>query len=377
MNSLTISASPHIAKPNNSTRRIMLDVLLALMPVTVAAVVYFGYHVVINAVVCMAGCFGAELLYDLIATKKWSREGVRASSVWDCSCLVSGLLLALNLPSKIKLPAWDWNFYVKNAAHEIDNIAFSFDTVILCLFASIFIMMIVKKLFGGIGKNFVNPAAMGRIFLFAIAPLAAVQTIGLVANATTGATWLTGSKKTSAANLLFNMFIGNKGSAAVGETCIIAIIIGYLYLSIRKVIDFRLPLIVVGSAAVFALLFDGLINMHLSGTRLVNNMLAHVCSGGLIFGAVFMVTDYATSPNTFWGQVIYCIGVSLVTMLIRVFADYPEGMSFAIVIMNITVPLIDRFVVPRPFGYYKEKKVRIKAADGSRVPSEPKAGGAA
>lgn len=363
MNKLTVSASPHITKPGSTTRAIMLDVLLALMPATIAAVVFFGYHVVINVAVCAVGCMGSELLYDLIVSKKWNKEGVKQSSVWDCSCLVSALILALNLPSKIKLNAWDLNFYASSAAHEVDGILFSFDTVFLCLFASVFSMVIVKMLFGGIGKNFVNPAAMGRIFLFAVAPLAAVQTIGLVANATTGATWLSGSKKTSGVGLLYNMFIGNKGSAAVGETCIIALIIGYVYLSIRKVIDFRLPLIIVGSAALFALLFDGLLNMHLSGPRLVNNMLAHVCSGGLIFGAIFMATDYSTSPNTFWGQLVYGVGIALLTVLIRVFASYPEGMSFAIVIMNITVPLIDRYIVPKPFGYVREKKVKIKKTE--------------
>lgn len=368
MNQLTVSVSPHIVKPNNSTRRIMIDVLIALFPATVAATVYFGYHVLVNMAFCMAGCFGAELLYDLIVSKKWNRDGVKASSVWDLSCLVSGAILSLNLPSKIRLAAWDLNVYPKGAEHVVGNIVFSFDTILLCLLASLFIMMLVKKLFGGIGKNFMNPAAMGRIFLFVIAPLAAVQAFGGGLNASTGATWLTGGDAGARASFgvpLLDMFLGKTGSAAVGETCAVAIIIGYLYLSVRKVIDWRIPLVLVGSAAVFALLFDGLIAQRLTGSALWYNMGAHALSGGLLFGAVFMATDYATSPNTFWGQVIFAVGIALLTVLIRVFAGYPEGMSFAIVVMNIVTPLIDRFVVPRPFGYYKEKKAKIKKPEGA------------
>lgn len=362
----TVSASPHITKPNHTTRTLMLDVILALSPCLFAAIIYFGHHVAINLLCCLIGCVGSELLFDLIVSRKWNWEGVKQSSITDCSAVVTAVILTLNLPAKIRVSGWDLNVYLKGAEHTVDNIVFSFDTVVLCLVGSIFAIMAVKMLFGGIGKNFANPAAMGRIFLFVFAPLAAVQTIGLAGTVSTGATWLSGDKATNASGLFLNMFLGNTGSAAVGETCVIAILIGYLYLSIRKVIDWRIPLVLVGSAAVFALLFDGVISMQLSGARLFNNMIAHVLSGGLLFGSVFMATDYSTSPNTFKGNVIFAVGIALITMLIRVFAGYPEGMSFAIVIMNIASPLIDKYVVPKPFGYQKEKKVRIKKAEGAK-----------
>ncbi len=362
----TVSASPHITKPHHTTSGIMLDVLIALSPCVIAAILYFGYHVAVNLAVCLIGCVGSELLFNLIRSGKLNRDGVKQSSIFDLSAAVTAVILTLNLPAKIRMESWDLNVYFKGAEHTVDNIAFSFDTVILCLMASVFSVVIVKMMFGGIGKNFANPAAMGRIFLFAFAPLAAVQTIGLVADATTGATWLSGDKVTNIRHLFLRMILGNTGSAAVGETCVIAILIGYAYLSLRRVIDWRVPLIIVGSAAVFALLFDGLLTMHLSGGRLMNNMFGHVLSGGLIFGAVFMATDYSTSPNTFRGSVVFAVGIALITMLIRVFAGYPEGMSFAIVIMNIASPLIDKFIVPKPFGYTREKKARIKKTEGEQ-----------
>jgi Na+-translocating ferredoxin:NAD+ oxidoreductase RnfD subunit len=172
--------------------------------------------------------------------------------------------------------------------------------------------------------------------------------------ASTGATWL--SSKSLKSISLLDMFLGNVGSAAVGETCVIAILLGYIYLSIRKVIDWRIPLMIIGWSAIFALLFDGAIKSKLSGEELWLNLGAHVLSGGLIFGAVFMATDYATSPNTFIGNCVFCFGIALFTMLIRVFAHFPEGISFAILIMNCLTPLIDKYIVPRPFGFVKKAK---------------------
>lgn len=358
---LTVSASPHITNPKNTTRRIMLDVLVALCPVVIAAVYFFGYAVVVNVVVAVAGCVGFELLYDT-AVKKFRKGCLKEASVRDCSAIVTGVILALNFPTFVKVDAWNFNFYTANLSEPLlSDMLFSFDAVILLLLASLFAMVVVKMLFGGIGKNFVNPAATGRIFIFMMVGLAAVQTVAPGLDASTGATWLDG-RATADAPLLFNMFIGNTGSAAVGETSVIAILIGYLYLSIRKVIDFRLPLVIVGSAAVFALLFDGVIKSGLPFDRMMTNMLAHVMSGGLLFGAVFMATDYATNPNTFAGQALFGVGIALITMLIRVFASAPEGMSFAIVIMNLVTPLIDRYIYPKPFGFVKKKTKKGKEA---------------
>ncbi len=369
MKNLKVSVSPHIRQGSKTTRSIMLDVLIALMPSLVMAIIYFGYHVLINAVVCMGSCFAFELLYTLILKKDFSRKAVRESSCWDCSCLVTGLILALNLPRVMRVDGWDLNVYGKSLLNSglraEDSIVFGGDTVILCVIGSLIAIVLVKMLFGGIGKNFANPAATARIFLLLAFGFAFTNTTGLgdTLPASTGATWLSGAKATDG-NTLINMFIGNRGAAAVGETCIIALLIGYVYLSIRKVIDFRIPLIIMGSAAVMALLFDGAVN-GLTGAKLFGNMAAHLMSGGLLFGAIFMATDYSTSPNTFWGSALFAFGIALFTMLIRAFGSYPEGMSFAILVMNITVPLIDKYIVPRPFGY--EKKVKVKKPKSENV----------
>ena len=366
MSNYTVSSSPHITAKNHSTRSIMSDVLIALAPVTVAAVFFFGYHVAINIIVCAVGCMGFEMLWHMFINKSWNLEGFKNSSVWDLSCLVTAVLLALNLPAVMDV----WGMNIRNAA---GGIIFSFDTVLVCLLGSLVAIILVKQLFGGIGRNFANPALTARIFLFLTfaASFTASQTIGVGFEASTGATWLSGYKGTDPA-VLYNLFIGNVGAAAVGETCVIALLLGYVYLSVRRVIDFRVPLMIVGWAALFALLFDGLIKSSLSGTDLLYNMLAHVMSGGLIFGAVFMATDYATSPNTFIGNCIYCFGIALFTMLIRVFAAYPEGMSFAVLIMNCVVPLLDKYIYPRPFGYVRPEKRRKSGKTDAPVKEEAK-----
>jgi electron transport complex protein RnfD len=175
-----------------------------------------------------------------------------------------------------------------------------------------------------------------------------------VFDATTSATWLS-TKNSVDGGLLLQILLGTTGSAAVGETCVIALVVSYVYLSVRKIIDWKLPLIIVGSGFVFAILFDGLIKGY-DVVGIFSNATAHVLSGGLIFGAVFMATDYATSPNTNVGRIIFGVGIGLFTMLIRCFASYPEGMSFAILVMNIATPLIDKYVYPKPFGSEKKTK---------------------
>lgn len=346
MNNFTLSTSPHIIKKGNSTKTIMLDVLIAMLPAVVCAIIFYGYHVVINIVVCMLACFGIEMLYDLIYSKDFSKEAIKKSSAFDFSCLVTGVLIALNLPTTLNV--WGLNVISGN------TVVFSFDTVISCVLASAFAIVIIKKLFGGIGKNFINPAMGARVFLFVCFGTAFVS-IPNVFDASTGATWLSSARGEVDGGILLNMLLGLTGSAAVGETCAIAILVGYAYLVIRKVIDFSLPLTIIGSTAVFAFLFDGLVN-SITGIQLLYNVIAHVLSGGLLFGAVFMATDYATSPNTTLGRVVYGIGIGLVTVLIRCFAGYPEGMSFAILIMNVFTPVIDKIFIRKPFGYVKEAR---------------------
>ncbi len=375
----TVSASPHITNASASTRRIMIDVLIALFPCVVCSVVFFGYHVVINLVTCLVFCFVSELVYGLIISHDFSRNGIMNSSVRDMSFAVTATILALNLPAVMPVKYWGMNVLNADGA-----IVFSFDTVVLCALGSIFAIMLVKMLFGGIGRNFANPACTGRVFLFIAfgASGAFNLTDSLFANdvATTGATWLT-LRNTVTGDMLTDMFLGNTATAAVGETCIIAILVGYAYLSIRRVIDPRIPLIAVGTLALFAFLMD-VVPSGATGSALFYDTLAHVLSGGVMFGAVFMVTDYATSPNTFTGNAIFAVGVGFITALIRSFGSFPEGMSFAILIMNLVVPLIDKYIVPRPFGYVKnkskkEKPRKIKAENnkGDDAPAAQTEGG--
>lgn len=349
---LIISSSPHVSA-NNSTRKIMLDVIIAMIPSVIAATVIFGYLVLVNCIVCAVACYGFEMLYEVLFNKKTAKE----SSAHDLSSIVTGIMLALNLPTYVSI--WGWNI------KSNDAIVFSFDMILVCLLGSLFAICIVKMLFGGIGKNFANPALAARIFLFlafASAFKAVFATDVWGQNITTGATWLMTDRLAPITKSdLIDMFLGTRGSVAVGETSMIALALGYIYLCVRKVIDWRLPIIVIVATTLFCFVFDGLIENKLRGTELLYNTLAHIMSGGMVFGAIFMVTDYTTCPNTFLGKFIYAIGIGLITALIRVYGSYPEGVSFAILIMNIVTPLLDKYIIPRPFGYVKPKKKSTEA----------------
>lgn len=348
----TVSASPHITDPKNSTKRIMLDVLIALCPCLVCATVFFGYHVLINLAVCLLFCFGTELLYGLIISKNFTLDGVKKSSVFDLSFAVTAVILTLNLPAVMQVSYWGLNAVGKNGA-----IAFSFDTVVLCAISSVFAVALVKMLFGGLGRNFANPACTARIFLFIA--FGAGGAFNLTSSLfggleQTGATWLA-TRDTVSGAMLLDMFLGNTATAAVGETCAIAVLAGYVYLSVRRVIDARMPIITVGSLAVFALFFD-VLPSGARGVAVLTETAAHVLSGGLLFGAVFMATDYSTSPNTLVGNIVFAVGIGLITALIRAFGNFPEGFSFALLIMNLVVPLLDKYIIPKPFGYVKTKR---------------------
>ena len=373
MNHLTGSASPHITLKANTTRNIMLDVIIALLPCLIAATFFFGYHVILNAVFCAAACFGAELLYNLIQ-KGFNKENAKKAGVWDLSCIVTGVLLALNLPSKVVVKGWDFNFYADGfrTGGGADQVLFSLDTLILCVIGGIFAMCLVKMLFGGIGKNFANPAAAARVFLVLCFAFTAVNTAGIGISASSGATWLSGDKDTSNISLFLNMFFGNRGSSAVGETSMIAILLGFIYLSARRVIDFRIPLIGLACFLLFVFVIDGIIARQLyqfpdAGAKLLNNVFANLMAGGFVFGLVFMATDYSTTPNTFWGHAIFVGGYAFFTVLIRSFGGLPEGASFALLIMNICAPLLDRYLVPKPFGYVKERKLKKTKKLGAEV----------
>ena len=339
MAEFTVSTSPHITLKGNSTRNIMLLVLIALMPCVITATLFFGYHVLINVLVCAGSAFGAEYLYGLLSkgTKKLS-----SSSASDLSALVTGVILALNLPATMNV--WGLNL---TAGEEV---IISFDSVIACVIGSVFAIILVKMLFGGIGCNFANPACTARIFLFLCFGTAftASATNGALLDAWTGATWLSGTVETNG-GVLLDLFLGNTASAAVGETSALAIIVACVFLIVVKVIDWKIPVIITGATAIFTFLFM-LMEGADFGSALFMDTLASVLSGGLLFGAVFMATDYATSPNTTLGTIIFAVGIALITSVIRIFAGYPEGMSFAILIMNIVTPLLDMLIVPAPFG---------------------------
>ena len=336
MSKYIVSSSPHIAN-KRTVQGIMLEVLIALIPAVVASIVFFGFYALFLEILSIASAIGAEALFNKILK--------REQTIKDCSAAVTGLLLALNLP--VSVP-----FYVP-------------------IIGSAFAIVFVKMLFGGIGKNFANPAIAGRIFLLLawsaamtafVKPISWGQgeaflyfrcafkgTAGLkeVAAFTT-ATPLASLRSAGAPHDLLQMFLGGIGGS-LGETSALALLLGGIYLIVRGIIDWRVPVTFVGTIAVFALIYGAA-----KGAAL-DYVLPSVLGGGLFLGAFFMATDYSTTPNTKWGLVVFAFGCGILTSLIRFFGSYPEGVSFAILLMNIVTPYIDKAIKPRPFGYQKAK----------------------
>ena len=302
MNSqLTLSVSPHIHK-KISTSRIMLDVILALLPATVAGVVLFGFRALLVVGVTVAASVGFELLFNLLAK--------REQTVGDLSAVVTGLLLALNLPANI--PLWQ------------------------CVVGALFAIVVVKCLFGGLGCNVVNPAITARVFMLVAFGSMAKAAFPAGVDAASGATPLASEKATD----LLDLFLGNHGGA-IGETCALALLVGFAYLLIRRVITWQIPVAFVGTVFLASFFMEGMDPMA---------ALAAILSGGLFIGAFFMATDYVTSPATPWGKIIFGVGAGLITFLIRYFGMYPEGVSFAILFMNILTPYISSWTKHRVFG---------------------------
>lgn len=327
MEKLLISNSPHV-RCNATTRRIMLDVFFALCPASIMGVVYFGWRAAVIIVISLLSAIASEVVYKLITGKKPGE----ILKEFDFTSAVTGLLLAMNLPSTVP-------FY-------------------LPVFGSVFAIIVVKMLFGGTGKNFVNPAIAGRIFLFI--SFSKVMTSGWAPTSigvingnipTTGATVLSGAvlknDLKSVPSLLY-LLLGTGISGCIGETCKLALIIGGAYLVIRKVIDFK-PLIYI--------LVTGLMTSLIYGDFAY--FLPSVLSGGLILGAIFMATDYVTCPNTRLGSYVYYLLLGVLTAWLRV-RNGMEVVSFVIMLGNIAAPLIDRFVVPKPFGYQKPPRKKEK-----------------
>ncbi len=297
---LMITSSPHLHCGMN-TRGVMLDVLIALLPAAVASVLLFGWRALAVELVCVASCMAAEVLSRMVMK--------REQTVGDLSCVVTGLLLAFNLPAT--MPLWQ------------------------AALGGVVAIVVAKQMFGGLGQNFVNPALAGRIVLMASFPEAmnnwVVPLTGTGADAVTSATPLAGGTYS-----LTEMFFGIRGGC-LGETCAMALILGGLYLVVRRVISPAVPLIFIGTVFVLSWLLG-------------EDPVREILSGGLMLGAIFMATDYTTSPINKAGKVVFALGCGALTVLIRQFGSLPEGVSFAVVIMNILVPLIERATRPIPFG---------------------------
>ena len=313
--SLHISSTPHIHQKGSSTRNIMLDVVIAMLPAALAGIVIFGYKALFTVLVCVASAVIAEYLFNLCVHKK--------QTIGDFSAVVTGLLLALNLSTAV--PLWQ------------------------CAVGSVFAIVVVKCLFGGLGKNIVNPAITARVLMLltfgAVATVEATQgVIDLAAGATPLATLTQGAEAAAAADIsILDLFLGLHGGA-IGETCALALLIGFAYLVVRKVIKWYVPTAYVATVFVCYFLFGGFDAVF---------ALQHVLAGGLMLGAIFMATDYVTTPITNKGRVVFCIGAGLLTFAIRQFASYPEGVSIAILTMNLLTPFINDFTKKKTLGGIK------------------------
>ncbi len=310
MNKLKISVSPHIHS-GNSTQAIMRDVIIALLPAAVAGTVIFGLRALLVIAVCTASCVLFEALFNII-TKK-------SQTVGDLSAALTGLLLALNLPAGI--PLWQ------------------------CVIGSVFAIIIVKCLFGGIGANPVNPAITARVFMLISFGAVAVPSFPTLVDTASGATPLSVAPSENLPQVR-DLFLGLHGGA-IGETCAAALLLGFAYLLIRRVISWHIPVSFVSTVFVFSLCMEGFDPM---------TALSMILSGSLLIGAIFMATDYVTSPATPWGKIICGLGAGLITALIRYFGTYPEGVSFAILFMNILTPYIESLTKHKVFGVGRKER---------------------
>ena len=308
---LKVSSSPHV-RAKDDTSRIMLYVIIALMPTTFFGIFNFGLRALLLVAVCIITCVLSEFLFEKAVGKK--------STIKDLSAVVTGLLLALNLPHT--LPVWQ------------------------AVLGSVFAIVVVKMLFGGLGQNFMNPALGGRVFL--LISFAATMT-NFEYDGVASATPLAMLKNGEAVNTL-DMLIGRCGGT-IGETSAICILIGAIILILLGVIDLTIPGVYILSFAIFIILFGG---HGFDATFLV----AHLCGGGLMLGAFFMATDYVTSPITPMGKIIFGICLGVLTGVFRIFGNSAEGVSYAIIFSNLLVPLIEKVTVPRAFGVVRPKKVK-------------------
>ncbi len=338
-NSIVISTPPHV-KSKRTTKGIMLDVLIALLPAAVMGIVYFRLNAFILEITSVLAAVATEFVYYFIQNKGFSDKCRHAGEVckkwwkqFDYTSIVTGLILALILPATVK-----W--------YEV-------------LIGAIFSIAIVKMVFGGTGKNLVNPAATGRIFMFlsfsiATYTMCAYKPVSadsqLFTNATHLSGWLLGGNAAGKITWL-DLFIGTGVAGCIGETCKIALVLGYLYLVARKVIKWWQPLLFIVVASFLSVCFAAMG----SKTFEIGLFLDYMLSGGLMFAAIFMATDYVTSPKGVYGQIVYYVALGVLTALLRYLTKY-EVVSFVMMFMNLLVPLIDTYIVRKPFGYKKVKK---------------------
>jgi len=303
--SYIVSVSPHLHHKVD-TKSIMRDVCIAMAPALIASVIIFGFRALLVTAVSVAAAVLTEFLYQ-----KGTKQAVTIS---DWSAVVTGMLLAFNLP--VSIPLWQ------------------------AAFGSIVAILVVKQLFGGLGRNFANPAIVGRIVLFLSfsKTMTAWTFVDGVSSATPLAVMSNGGELPS----LLNMFLGVKGGC-LGEVSILALLIGFAYLLVRKIITWHTPVAFIGSVFILSWLIGG------DFMYAVNQVLA----GGLVLGAVFMATDYATTPSTNNGRLIFGLGCGLLTVMIRQWGSYAEGVSFAILFMNILTPYISKWTRTKPFGGVK------------------------
>lgn len=307
---LAVSSSPHL-RDNVTTRRIMQEVCLALAPAGIAAIVLFGASA--------ATLIAVSVITAVLAEFCWNKLNKQKTTVGDWSAVVTGLLLAYNLPANA--PVW------------------------IAVVGAIIAIILVKQMFGGIGSNFMNPALAARAILFVSwsSLMTSYPATQFMTDVTSSATPLNllGKGTVEGVNLM-DLFLGNV-PGVLGETCKLALLLGGVYLILRGVVDWKIPVTFIATVFVCYLVKDG-----------AEMALYQILSGGLFLGAFFMATDYATSPVTNVGRVIMGVGCGLFLFVIRAYASYPEGCSFAILLMNVATPLIDKYTMPKAFGEVKK-----------------------
>ena len=306
MSQLHVSAAPHIHS-GNTTSKVMRDVIIAMLPAAIASVVLFGMKSLVLIAACVIGCVASEWIFNKAVGKK--------CTCGDLSAAVTGLLLALNLSTNV--PVWQ------------------------CIVGSVFAMVIVKGMFGGIGRNIVNPAIAARVFMLVAFAEVAGGAACVLTDATTSATPLeTLAPGAEGLPTMMELFLGMHGGT-IGETCAAALLIGFAYLLIRKVIKWHVPVVFVGTVFVLVLVFSGFDAVY---------AVQHVLTGGLLLGAIFMATDYVTAPVNLRGRIVFAVGCGVITFVIREFCAYPEGVSFSILFMNLLTPLIEEWTDKEPLG---------------------------